>query len=86
VVSTILIFVLVMMGIAIGWVAQLILGRKENLLEALIAATIGSLLGGLLASLLVGDGLQLRPSGPIGSLLGAVLVLWIWGAVRRRAS
>ena len=42
VVSTILIFVLVMVGIAVGWVAQLILGRKENLLEALIAATIGS--------------------------------------------
>lgn len=83
--ATILIFVLVMMGIAIGWIAQMILGRKENLLEALIAATIGCLLGGIVASLLVGDGLELRPSGPIGALLGAILVLWIWGAVGRRA-
>jgi uncharacterized membrane protein YeaQ/YmgE (transglycosylase-associated protein family) len=85
VVSTILIFVLVMMGIAIGWLAQVILGRRENLLEAFIAATIGCLLGGLLASLLLGDGLELRLSGPIGALIGAVIVLWIWGAVRRRA-
>jgi uncharacterized membrane protein YeaQ/YmgE (transglycosylase-associated protein family) len=83
--TSLLIFVLVMMGVAIGWLAQFILGRRENWIEALIAATIGSLVGGLLASLLVGDGLQLRPSGPIGSLIGAVLVLWLWGAVRRRA-
>jgi uncharacterized membrane protein YeaQ/YmgE (transglycosylase-associated protein family) len=83
--ATILIFVLVMMGIAIGWLAQFILGRRENWIEALIAATIGCLLGGLLASLLLGDGLQLRLSGPIGALIGAVLVLWVWGAVRRQA-
>ncbi len=78
----ILIFILIMSGIAIGWAAQMILGRKENLLEALIAATIGSLVGGLLASLLLGDGLELRLSGPIGAFIGALLVLWIWGAIR----
>lgn len=81
---SILIFVLVMMGLAIGWLAQLITGRRDNWVEALIAATLGSLVGGLLASLLVGDGLQLRVSGPIGALLGAVLILWIWGAIRRQ--
>jgi uncharacterized membrane protein YeaQ/YmgE (transglycosylase-associated protein family) len=81
----ILIFVLVMMGLAIGWLAQVILGRRDSWVEALVAATIGSILGGLVASLLVGDGLQLRPSGPIGSLIGAVIVLWIWGAIRKRA-
>jgi uncharacterized membrane protein YeaQ/YmgE (transglycosylase-associated protein family) len=81
----ILVFVLVMMGLAIGWLAQVILGRRDNWVEALVAATIGSVLGGLVASLLVGDGLQLRPSGPIGSLVGALLVLWIWGSIRKRA-
>jgi uncharacterized membrane protein YeaQ/YmgE (transglycosylase-associated protein family) len=81
---SILIFVLVMMGLAIGWLAQLITGRRDNWVEALIAATLGSLVGGLLASLLVGDGLQLRVSGPIGALVGAVLILWIWGAIRRQ--
>jgi uncharacterized membrane protein YeaQ/YmgE (transglycosylase-associated protein family) len=82
---SILIFILVMMGLAIGWLAQLITGRRDNPIEALIAATLGSLVGGLLASLLGGDGLQLRLSGPIGALLGAVLILWIWGAIRQRA-
>jgi uncharacterized membrane protein YeaQ/YmgE (transglycosylase-associated protein family) len=80
----ILIFVLVMMGLAIGWLAQIILGRRDSWLEALVAATIGCLIGGLLASLLVGDGFQLRPSGPIGALVGAVTVLWIWGTIRKR--
>jgi uncharacterized membrane protein YeaQ/YmgE (transglycosylase-associated protein family) len=81
----ILIFVLVMMGLAIGWLAQVILGRRDSWLEALVAATIGCLVGGLLTSLLAGDGLELRPSGPIGALIGAVIVLWIWGAIRKRA-
>ena len=31
----------------------------------------GSLVGGLLGSLLSGDGLELRPSGIIGSVVGA---------------
>lgn len=80
----ILIFVLVMIGLAIGWVAQLVLGRRENWVEALLAATIGSLVGGLILNLLLGEGLELRPSGPIGALVGAILVLWIWGAIRGR--
>jgi uncharacterized membrane protein YeaQ/YmgE (transglycosylase-associated protein family) len=82
--TSILIFILVMMGLAIGWLAQFITGRRENWIEALIAATLGSLVGGLLASLLLGDGLQLRLSGPIGALIGAVLILWLWGAIRQQ--
>lgn len=81
----ILIFLLVMMGIAIGWVAQMILGRRDNWVEALVAATIGALIGGLALNLLLGEGLELRLSGPIGALIGAVIVLWIWGAITRRA-
>jgi uncharacterized membrane protein YeaQ/YmgE (transglycosylase-associated protein family) len=40
----------------------------------------GSFVGGLLASLLAGDGLELRPSGLIGSIVGAVIVTaaWLW--------
>jgi uncharacterized membrane protein YeaQ/YmgE (transglycosylase-associated protein family) len=81
----ILIFICLMIGLAIGWAAQMLLGRRENWVEAIIAATLGSLIGGLLASLLLGDGLELRISGPIGSFVGAILVLLAWGAIRRRA-
>ena len=34
----------------------------------------GSFVGGLLASLLAGDGFNLRPSGIIGSIIGAIIV------------
>jgi uncharacterized membrane protein YeaQ/YmgE (transglycosylase-associated protein family) len=71
-------------GILIGWVAQLIVGRGTgNWAEALVAGLVGSFVGGLLGSLLFGDGLRLRPSGIIGSIVGAVIVLAIWGAIRR---
>jgi uncharacterized membrane protein YeaQ/YmgE (transglycosylase-associated protein family) len=40
--------------------------------------------GGLLASLIAGDGIDLRASGIIGTIVGAIIVLAIWGAVRGR--
>ncbi|HXJ64615.1 MAG TPA: GlsB/YeaQ/YmgE family stress response membrane protein [Actinomycetota bacterium] len=69
---------------AVGWVAQLILGRETNWAEAFIAGIVGSFVGGLIASLIAGDGLKFRPSGIIGSIIGAIVVLAIWGAVRGR--
>jgi uncharacterized membrane protein YeaQ/YmgE (transglycosylase-associated protein family) len=84
-----LILGLIVFGLAIGWVAQLILGRgrvgSRNWAEAIVAGLVGSFVGGLLISLLAGDGLELRPSGIIGSIVGAVIVLLVWGAVRGRA-
>ena len=84
-----LILGIIVFGMAIGWVAQLILGRtklgRRNWGEALVAGLVGSFVGGLLISLLSGDGLDLKPSGIIGSIVGAVIVLLVWGAVRGRA-
>jgi uncharacterized membrane protein YeaQ/YmgE (transglycosylase-associated protein family) len=84
-----LILGVIVFGMAIGWIAQLILGRtgrgNRNWGEALAAGLVGSFVGGLLVSLLSGDGLALQPSGIIGSIVGAVLVLLAWGAVRGRA-
>jgi uncharacterized membrane protein YeaQ/YmgE (transglycosylase-associated protein family) len=71
-------------GMLVGWGAQLVLGRRGREIEwgkALIAGLAGSLVGGLLGSLLFGDGLELRPSGLIGSFVGAVIVTAIWNAV-----
>lgn len=65
----------------IGALAQLTLGRDGNRIDwtmALVAGLAGSLVGGLLFSLLAGDGLSLRPSGLIGSFIGAVLVTAAW--------
>ena len=80
-----LILGIIVFGMAIGWVANMILGggkRPKDWAELLMAGLVGSFVGGLLASLIAGDGLELRPSGIIGSLVGAVLVLLLWRGIR----
>jgi uncharacterized membrane protein YeaQ/YmgE (transglycosylase-associated protein family) len=84
-----LIFALLGIAAIAGFVAQLIVGRsrgRTNWGEALVAGFIGSFVGGLLASLIAGDGFRLRPSGVVGSIVGAVIVLLVWGAVRGRSA
>ncbi|HET6775304.1 MAG TPA: GlsB/YeaQ/YmgE family stress response membrane protein [Acidimicrobiales bacterium] len=69
---------LIVWGLFAGWIANLILGggmRPDNWGRLLVAGVVGSFVGGLLSSLLAGDGLALRPSGLVGSVVGAVIVL-----------
>jgi uncharacterized membrane protein YeaQ/YmgE (transglycosylase-associated protein family) len=80
----VLILALIGLGMLIGWIAQAILGmgtRPNG--QSLAAGLIGSFVGGLLASLIAGDGLAIKPSGIIGSLIGAIVVLLIWRAFDR---
>lgn len=82
-----LILALLAIALAAGWVAQMIVGRSQgwtDWTEALIAGFVGSFVGGLLASLIAGDGFEFRPSGLIGSIVGAVIVTAAWGLVRGR--
>ena len=86
-----LILFIVIWGMICGWLAQLILGRTRgmrntNWTEAIVAGLVGSFVGGRLISLLSGDGLDLKPSGLIGSVLGAIVVLAIWQAIRGRSA
>src|SRR5215213_7041042 len=69
-------------GMLIGWAAELLLGgRGRPGAKSLVAGLVGSVVGGLLASLLAGDGFNLRPSGVVGSIVGAVTVLVVWRVV-----
>jgi len=86
-----LILGLILFGMLVGAAAQLILGREGGRVDwtmAIVAGLVGSFVGGLLISLLAGDGLDLRPSGIIGSLAGAVILtaLWRWFAGRSKAA
>ncbi|HKA85665.1 MAG TPA: hypothetical protein VKD21_17495 [Acidimicrobiales bacterium] len=77
------------LGLFAGAVAQLILGTGVydiNWGEAIVAGLVGSFVGGLLASLIAGDGIQLRASGIIGSIVGAIVVsaAYRWYRGRRR--
>lgn len=76
-----LIMFMIVWGMAIGWVAYLLVrgGRPIAWGRAFALGIAGSFVGGLLASLIAGDGVDLRPSGIIGSIAGAVLLLVIGG-------
>ncbi len=84
-----LIIALILFGMLVGAAAQLILGKGSKGIDwtmAFVAGLVGSFVGGLLASLISGDGLELRASGIIGSIVGAVIgtALWRWSATRRK--
>lgn len=83
-----LIIAILCFGIIAGGIAQLILGRSMADIDwgtAVVTGLLGSFVGGLGASLLAGDGLELRPTGLIGSILGALLLAWLGGLWARRA-
>lgn len=72
-----LIIAIIAFGALAGGLAQLLLGSSMQTVDwkvAILAGIAGSFVGGLVVSLLSGDGLDLRPSGIIGSILGAVVV------------
>jgi uncharacterized membrane protein YeaQ/YmgE (transglycosylase-associated protein family) len=84
-----LILAIIGAGMLVGWLAQLLLGARGRQVDwgmALIAGIAGSFVGGLLASLIAGDGLDLRPSGLIGSIVGAIIVTAAWQFYRRRSA
>lgn len=85
----VLIIGIILFGMLIGAAAQYILrgfSVKIDWTYALTAGLLGSFLGGLLISWANGDGLKLRPSGIIGSLVGAMIVTAIMGwSGKRRA-
>ena len=81
-----LILGIIVFGMIVGALAQMIMGqsmRNVNWPLAFGAGIGGSFVGGLLFSFLAGDGIKLRASGIIGSLIGALIVTvavsWLTG-------
>ena len=71
-----LLLAIILVGMVAGWAANRLAGRRARpWSELFLIGIAGSFVGGLLGSLLVGDGLRLRPSGLIGSVLGSILVV-----------
>ncbi len=66
-----------LLGLIVGLIARAAVptGRHYGCLGTVVVGMVGSVVGGTLASVIAGDGLDLKPSGWIGSLLGAVIVL-----------
>ncbi|HKS40134.1 MAG TPA: GlsB/YeaQ/YmgE family stress response membrane protein [Blastocatellia bacterium] len=75
---------LLIIGLVVGALARLILPGKDpmGLIATALLGIAGSFLGGLLGRLILGEkdgneGAMLRPSF-LFSLLGAILLLWLW--------
>jgi uncharacterized membrane protein YeaQ/YmgE (transglycosylase-associated protein family) len=86
----VLLLAILALGLFAGAFAQIVLGTGVDGVdwrEALVAGLLGSFVGGLLISLVAGDGLRLRPSGIIGSIIGAIAVsaVFRWYQSRRPA-
>jgi uncharacterized membrane protein YeaQ/YmgE (transglycosylase-associated protein family) len=79
----------VLFGFFIGLLARAVLPGKQNLglLATAVLGMTGSLAGGVVGKAITGSSMEgLQPAGFLGSLLGAVLLLWAYVAlVRRRA-
>ena len=85
-----LILAILGLGMGVGALAQLIVGKEGPRVDwtmAFVAGFAGSLVGGLLFSLIAGDGLAIRLSGILGSLIGAIIItaVWQWYSRRKKA-
>lgn len=82
---------LLLVGMAAGWFAWVVLGRSKALTKdrkpnwALILGlgVVGSFVGGMGISLLLGEGLQLQASGMIASAIGAIAVVAVYLGVKK---
>ena len=84
------IILLIIVGLIAGFIARAVVpGRQSMSIGAtILLGIIGSFVGGFLGFLIfhkdASAGL-LQPSGIIGSIIGAIIVLLIWIAVKRRS-
>jgi uncharacterized membrane protein YeaQ/YmgE (transglycosylase-associated protein family) len=86
-----LIISLIVIGLIAGAVARLLVPGKQNLSipMTIVIGIIGSFVGGFLGYLIFhhdSSGGFFQPSGIVGSIIGAVIVLLIWLRVGGRSS
>jgi uncharacterized membrane protein YeaQ/YmgE (transglycosylase-associated protein family) len=76
----------IIFGFIIGLLARaLVPGRQAmGFVATTLLGTAGSVIGGLIASAFTRSGTGFSPAGFIGSLIGAIVLLLIWGAATKR--
>jgi uncharacterized membrane protein YeaQ/YmgE (transglycosylase-associated protein family) len=81
-----LIVTLIIVGLIAGALARLIVPGKQHMsiLMTIVIGMVGSFVGGFLGYLIFGkDSTEgfFQPSGIIGSIIGAIIVLLVWTRV-----
>jgi uncharacterized membrane protein YeaQ/YmgE (transglycosylase-associated protein family) len=73
-------------GLIAGALARLIMPGKDPMgwLATLVLGIVGSIIGGLVAGLIWRTDGGFHPGGLLLSLVGAIVVLWIWRMISRR--
>jgi len=83
------IIIFIIIGIIAGFIARAVVPGRQNMgiVATLILGIVGSFVGGLILSFLPGGAPfpSFNPAGLIGSIIGAIVVLLIYIAVRRRS-
>ncbi len=78
----------IVIGLIAGVIARWLMPGPDPMgwLGTIVLGIVGSLVGGTLLNLLFGGGLELAASGILGSILGALIALWVWRRMRRPAA
>jgi uncharacterized membrane protein YeaQ/YmgE (transglycosylase-associated protein family) len=74
----------VLIALVAGYVANLIVGKGKGFetWELFVAGIVGSFVGGAILNLLINGDFDLSISGLVGSTIGAIVVLAVWGWLR----
>lgn len=80
------ILALIVIPLAAGYVANIVVGKDKGFetWELFVAGIIGSFVGGAILNLIINGNLELGISGLLGSIIGAIVVLAVWGWLRIR--
>ena len=81
----------VIIGLVAGAIARLIMPGRDpmGIIGTILLGIVGSVLGGLVSWAIWGAdeaGRGFRPAGLILSIIGAILVLWIWRMMKSRST
>ncbi len=80
---------MIVVGLIAGLLARAIMPGNDAMgwLSTILLGIVGSFVGGLLASVVLdntGSTSDFHPTGIVGSVIGALIVLGIWHFARRR--
>jgi uncharacterized membrane protein YeaQ/YmgE (transglycosylase-associated protein family) len=74
----------IVIGLIAGAIARWLMPGPDPMgwLGTIVLGIVGSLVGGTLLNLVSGGGLELGAAGILGSILGALIALYVWRRMR----